>query len=383
LASILQRTDLMKTVLALCFCGLSLHLFAQQSPLSFMRPVDSQPRAYFVTSGGSSLKWIGQTFTEEDQLKEVELQNVSTQTVTGFQLAWVVFVPEGCGVTEPGVARKEFHLAPYETRSVKPGETVAVGPYHFSADSITNLARHAHSPAVVAQIGLYRVRSSKTGEMISGVEQMGAFGPEAVTHPCQSTKKQDPDMLRVFVGPQDSFQFQYSQILVHCTESEKQQGLWEPDASCEAYMPICDDGGSQGSHTLACFAYPREKFEDTPTFGGSAFVVAEIKQANDEKTCLNGSPDWVIDPRGSGGTKTVGGVDFKAFETDGAAMSHSFDGEVYRAFYKKKCYELAIRTAMTNPGAYDPGTINDFTKEDSDEIHGRLEQALESFRFLK
>jgi len=286
-----------------------------------MRPVDAQPRAYFVSSQDWPLQWVSQTFTEEDQLKEITLRNASQRTVDGFQLAWAVFVPDGCGVEEAGVPRREFHLAPYETRTVKSGESVTVGPYHFSSSAIVSLARHAHSPAVVAQVGVYRVRYDSGGEMISGVQQAGAFGPEAVTHPCQSSRTQNPDGSRIFVDPQNSFQFAYSQILIQCTESEKQQGLWEPDQSCEAYIPICDDPGSLGTHTLACFAYPKDKYLDAPVFEGSAFVVAEVPKAKDQKTCLDASPDWVIDPRGTGGTKTINGVKYAVFETDGAGLA--------------------------------------------------------------
>ena len=95
------------------------------------------------------------------------------------------------------------------------------------------------------------------------------------------------------------------------------------------------------------------------------------------------SPDWVIDRRGSGGTATINGVKSKVFQVDGVGMSHALDGHVYRNFHENKCYELSIRIATTNAGAYDPGTINEFSKEDWNEVYGRLKQALDSFKFLK
>ena len=218
--------------------------------------------------------------------------------------------------------------------------------------------------------------------MISGVEQTGTFGPEALSHPCQSNPKQDPDTRRWFVGPEDSFQFEYSQALVHCMESEKQQGLWEPVESCEGYLPVCEDEGSQESRTLACFAYPKARFWDAPTFEASAFVVSEIRSAKDEAACLNPPTSNAASDSHTSGTKVVNGVKFRLFEFTEAGMSQSFMGTYYNTFHNNKCYELSIRTAMANSGAFDADT-NEFTKEDADEVRGRLQQALESFRFLQ
>ncbi len=373
----------MKVFIVLCLVGLPFTLFAQQRSLSSKPPVEVQPRAHFITSGDWPLRWISQTFTEEDQLKEVVLRNASSRTIDGFQLGWAVFIPEGCGVTEAGVPRRDMHLGPYEERKVGPGETVTVGPYRLSSDSITALARHAHSPAVVAQVGLYRVRYGDRGEMISAFEQLGSFGAEAPTYPCQANRMLDANALHTFTSPDGAFLFKYSDLLVHCIGSKNQAGLWEPVDSCESYFPVCDDPGTQGNSTLVCFAYPRDKFEDAPTFEAATFSVADISESTTERDCLSGSPDWTVDPRGSGGIETINGVKFKVFEVGGAGMSQSLDGHVYRSFHGNKCYELSIRMATASSGAFDPGTINEFTKEDENEVQGRLKQALNSFSFLK
>lgn len=178
------------------------------------------------------------------------------------------------------------------------------------------------------------------------------------------------------------FQFNYSALLVHCVESEKQPGLWLPDDSCEAYFPVCDDKGSQGSITAVCLAYPRSRFKESPTFEAATFSVAEIMNINTEKECLGGSPDWVIDPHGSGKTRSINGVNFKVFQVSDAGMSQSLVAHVYRTIHENKCYELSIRMAMASSGAFDPGTIKEFTKKDSDEVEGCLRESLKSFRFL-
>ena len=59
------------------------------------------------------------------------------------------------------------------------------------------------------------------------------------------------------------------------------------------------------------------------------------------------------------------------------------DEQVYLTFHNNKCYQLAIRTAWASVGAFDPGTINEFTEADSNEVNGRLKQLLDSFKFLK
>jgi hypothetical protein len=150
--------------------------------------------------------------------------------------------------------------------------------------------------------------------------------------------------------------------------------------SCAAYFPVCDDGGSQGSRTLLCFAYPKNKFEDAPTFEAASFSVAEVNQAISEKDCLRGSTDWVVDARGA---EVINGVKFKMFKVSEAGMSQGMTGELYRAFHAGKCYQLGIRVATASSGAFDPGTTNEFTKEDWNEVNSRLRQALDSFKFLK
>ena len=178
------------------------------------------------------------------------------------------------------------------------------------------------------------------------------------------------------------FQFKYSDMLVRCRESKQQAGWWIPDNACEAYMPVCDDS-TQGSRTLVCLAYPKAQFKNSPTFEAATFSVAEVMQAASEKVCLTASPDWVVYPNPNGLVTIINGIKFRSFEVDGAGLGHSFNGQVYRTFHRGRCYELAIRTVMSSPGAFDPGTIKEFTKADWNEVQRPLKQALESFRFVK
>jgi hypothetical protein len=147
-------------------------------------------------------------------------------------------------------------------------------------------------------------------------------------------------------------------------------------------LPICDDQGSQGNSTIACFAYPRNEFQEKPAFGGAAFSVEKVMKVARERDCLSESPGWVVDGKDGGGTITINGVRFKTFEGDGVGTSHSLDGSLYRSFQGKQCYQLSIRSMMTNESVFDPG-IKRFTDADGKTVNRRLEQARDSFRFIE
>jgi hypothetical protein len=296
----------------------------------------------------------------------------------------MLLIPEGCGVREEGVPRSEVHLSLFYEQTILPGQTMTVGPYHLSSESIRNFARHAHSPAVVAQAGVVRVRVEGIGETIYPLEERMMF-TEPSTPPCETYQKsaEAEDALKTFLN--NEFTFQYASLLASCQKKEFETGdgySWEPN-SCNAYFPVCDDQGSQGGTTLACIAYPKEKFQDAPTFEAAAFSVASVEGTHSEKDCLGGSPDWAVDPRQIGGNVTINGAKFKAFEVGDAGMSQSLGGQVYRTFHTGRCLQLAIRWAMASEGAFDEDSINKFTKEDADEVRSRLEQARDSFRFVK
>ncbi len=189
---------------------------------------------------------------------------------------------------------------------------------------------------------------------------------------------------RTFTSPDSAFEFKYPDLLVRCTAQHQPTGgvWWTPQESCEAYSPVCDDPGIQGSSTTVCFAYPKAEFKDHPGFEAAAFSVAEVKEATTEKSCLNGSPNWALDPRGSGNSASIQHVSFKVFEISDAGMGNYLDAHVYRNFHRNSCYELSIRIATANEANFDP-PIKKLTQQDRNEVKGRLEQALESFAFLK
>jgi hypothetical protein len=191
-------------------------------------------------------------------------------------------------------------------------------------------------------------------------------------------------LLQIFTSADGAFAFKYPGLLVHCVVTNQKTGgvSWSPEQSCAAYSPVCDDTAVQGNKTVACFAYPKAKFQGYPGFEAAAFSVAEVKESTNERSCLDGSPNWGMNPGGSGRNVSIHNVNFKAFETQDAGMGNYLEGDIYRAFHRNTCYELNIRVATANEANFDP-PIKKFTPQDLNEVKGRLEQARDSFTFLK
>jgi hypothetical protein len=183
--------------------------------------------------------------------------------------------------------------------------------------------------------------------------------------------KPNANRLRTFISPNGSFEFKYSDLLVRC-----------PGDSCDAYFPMCDNEFSSGSDTLACFAYPKSRFKDYPTFEAGTFSAAEIKDATTQKDCVNFPSDAYFDLRRKSLTRIFKGVEFQQFELAEGGMSQGLDRQVYRSFHEGTCYELSVKIATITPGVLAPGTGKEFSEKDRKEVRDRLEQSLHSFRFL-
>jgi hypothetical protein len=130
--------------------------------------------------------------------------------------------------------------------------------------------------------------------------------------------------LRAFNSPDGVFQFAYSDMLVDCTKKVPSKptssglprvfvgtppALSIPD-SCQSMEDVCSDLGGQVS-TLACFAYPKDKFRDKPVFAAAAFFVGKIEEATTESACLQGSQNWNPDERETAKLTKINGVAFK------------------------------------------------------------------------
>jgi hypothetical protein len=185
--------------------------------------------------------------------------------------------------------------------------------------------------------------------------------------------------LQTFTSPDGVFRFKYSPVLIRCTaQPEGQSRWWVPD-ECNSQDALCGDI-SDSTATIVCFAYPKDKFKNKPTFSAAALFVAEVRAATTKNACLEGSQNWLVE--GSQMTR-ISSVDAKLFRISDNWTSGGQMGEIYRLFHDGMCYEVGIQQAHTNSGAYDPGTIQEFTKRDQAQVDRSLRQALHSFVFLK
>jgi hypothetical protein len=184
-----------------------------------------------------------------------------------------------------------------------------------------------------------------------------------------------------FTAPDGAFTFRYSNQLIRC---EKQgEHVWEPFENCTAHASVCDDTAhfaSPGQTSIACFAYPRNKFTNTGAFAAATFSVEVVDDRTTAKSCLAG-PEGVEDVDKHGATR-IDGVPFSVFAVGEGGMNQSTVGDVYRTFHKGKCYQLGVNVATANVDTDDPPQ-RELTDADLREVNGTLEQARKSFRFLK
>src|ERR1700756_2123931 len=94
---------------------------------------------------------------------------------------------------------------------------------------------------------------------------------------------------RTYTSPDGVFEFKYPDPLILCKKGHQTDPqTWEPDQSCGAYIPPCDDSEGSGG-VVACAAYPHEKYAGT-NLAAAAFVVSEIRAARTEAACLASFP---------------------------------------------------------------------------------------------
>jgi hypothetical protein len=187
--------------------------------------------------------------------------------------------------------------------------------------------------------------------------------------------------LQIFTSPDGAIQFKHSPALTHCTQRPKKPGenvSWV-EAACSSQGDLCDDDATSGT-TIACLAYPEDKFKDKPAFVAAVFFVGLVPAATTQKSCLEGSQVWLVNDAQA--TK-INGVNARLFHTSDAWLSGGESGEIYRVFQNNKCYELGIQEVEASTGGLDPGTFQEYTAHDAAEVHATLQQPLDSFKFLK
>lgn len=194
--------------------------------------------------------------------------------------------------------------------------------------------------------------------------------------------------LKTFASPNGVFRFQYPDMLVNCasgqtTDTTEKSARLEREhslsGSCVTRATICNSSESDGK-SLACFAYPKEKFKDKPHFIAAAFSVSEVPSTKTKAECVAGSPNWsVTDSKPH--PVTINGASYEVFEIEDDWAGGGQTGSVYRIFHNERCYELAIQVAISR-AEYDPA-VKEFSKQDRAQVEDGLRQALNSFVFTK
>ncbi len=135
----------------------------------------------------------------------------------------------------------------------------------------------------------------------------------------------------------------------------------------------------EGSDTIACFAYDKNRVKNYPEFEAATFSVAEIADAASEHDCLSiGHGLEYGNPRNLP-TTTIHGATFTIMDFSEGGMGHGLEAKAYRRFYGGKCYQLTVRIATVSSGSFS----EKFKEEKLMDVRERLGQALNSFRFIK
>ena len=182
-----------------------------------------------------------------------------------------------------------------------------------------------------------------------------------------------------FTAPDGAFHFSYPKDFQVCTTDKMQ--------SCgQSFIPVCAEDA------LVCVVYPAEEFKDT-NFEAAAFQVREIFRQENMTADVCVTPY----PRKDGGTvsdwpeflifakrpvEMIGGVDFLHGVNGGAATSHSFGVDLYRALHRDRCFELSISEAATEPHVTDP-PMNTLTPAQRKKLDQTMSDILHSFRFTR
>lgn len=185
---------------------------------------------------------------------------------------------------------------------------------------------------------------------------------------------------RTFTSSDGSFQLSYPDLLIKCEKRQQGEGYVWAQRECSAYFPTCEEALDleREKDIVVCLAYPRNKHTDTDTFEAATFSVG-VEKAGNRGSCMSPKLSQ-IDKKKS--TVTIGRVTFAAFETGEGGMSQGVGADILRTFHAGRCYELTTTTVTANPGAFDPPP-REMTKADWAHVNRRLEQARDSFRFLK
>jgi hypothetical protein len=181
-----------------------------------------------------------------------------------------------------------------------------------------------------------------------------------------------------FTNSEGAFQFVYPTDFQVC-----QRGKTDP---CnQAFIPVCEPDA------FGCVVYPAEGLKDT-SFGSASFQVREILADHEMMTAdvcvtpyprkdgdtVSRWPEFLISAQHP--VEMIGGVQFIHGVNGGVATGHWSGIDLYRAFHKKRCFELSVSETGTNPNLSDPSPKT-LTPARGKRLDQAMSLILHSFRF--
>lgn len=183
-----------------------------------------------------------------------------------------------------------------------------------------------------------------------------------------------------FTNPDGAFRFLYPADFQVCTLGKMEQ--------CnQSFIPVCE------GDALVCVVYPAERFKSTG-FEAASFQVREILAEQEMMTgdvCVtpysrkDGDsdshwPEFLISAEHP--VEMIGGVEFIHGVNGEAATGHSSGIDLYRSFYKQRCFELSISQTGTNPNISDL-PLKALTPTQRQKLDLTMSDIFHSFRFIK
>ena len=142
-----------------------------------------------------------------------------------------------------------------------------------------------------------------------------------------------------------------------------------------SYIPPCDFGFDY------CLYYHAPTFEGT-TFESAGLRIQRRSDLSTQSACLAAPPAGYVEfePQIRQGDRYATA---KFAPVGDAAMGHYASGELYRLFFDAGCYEFETRIGQSQFANYEPGAIEEFTKEHAEALEARLRHALSLVRFVE
>lgn len=177
-----------------------------------------------------------------------------------------------------------------------------------------------------------------------------------------------------FTSPDGAFRFQYPSDFQLCAKGKID------DCMRSTIIPVCE------TDALVCILHPSKAFEGTST-SGVGFQVREV--------LYNGYPpptaDQCVTPKGDEYSENfyisaehpveaINGVSFLHGINGSAAGGNSSFTDLYRAFRKKRCFELSSSSSGANPDIAEP-PLKTITSVQQRKVDQTMFDILHSFRF--